>query len=103
MSTPHQPTPGPPRPTRPEEARVEQRSSILSLVLAFGVGSLLLLILFFLTLGYIGPVILVAGGVFALAAFHWLIWGRWLSASIRAEYEADEARRLDESKSSRTR
>jgi hypothetical protein len=86
----------PTRPLKPEESQQQQRSSLLSLVLAFGGGSLLLLVLFFLTLGYIGPVILVAGGVFAFAAFHWLLWGRWLSTSLRQEYEAEQARRKEE-------
>jgi hypothetical protein len=73
----------------------KKRGSWLSLLLA---GSLTLIViagLFFLTLGWIGPVILLGAGVFALAAFHYLVWGWWLSKIIRDEEEAKSARRSD--------
>ena len=40
--------------------------------------------------------IVVGGGVFALAAFHYLVWGWWLSEKLyREEAEADSQRRAE--------
>ena len=60
-------------------------------MIAAMVGMMILTALVMLTGGYLGLVILVGGGVFAMAAFHYLVWGWWLSESLRREQaEADE-------------
>lgn len=65
-------------------------SGWLSLLLAAGVGLMILLALVMLTGGYLALVIFVGGGVFAMAAFHYLVWGWWLSDKLyREEAEAE--------------
>lgn len=73
----------PPEPTPP-------RSSYLSIVLAALLGMGVFAVLFFLTLGAVGPMLLIGGGVFALAAFHYIVWGWWLSKLIRDEVEEEQ-------------
>jgi hypothetical protein len=50
------------------------------LLVLFGVPAAVVLLL--ALVGYMGPVIVVAG-IFGFAAFHYLVWGWWLSNSIR--------------------
>ncbi|HEX4146506.1 MAG TPA: hypothetical protein VHY91_23600 [Pirellulales bacterium] len=86
---------------RPEPEGPKPPASWLSLLLAAGVGFMILAGLVMLTGGYLGLVIVVGGGVFAMAAFHYLVWGWWLSDKLRraeAEAEAEQiARRRKES------
>jgi hypothetical protein len=78
------------QPERP--AAKPAQTSWLSLLLAAGVGMMILFALVMLTGGYLGLVIVVGGGVFALAAFHYLVWGWWLSDKLyREEAEAEAA------------
>ena len=65
-------------------------SSLLSILLAGLFGVAILVGLFFLTLGAVGPMVVIAGGVFALAAFHYLVWGWWLSRYIRDEVAEED-------------
>ena len=74
----------------PELPAAKPPQSWLSLLLAAGVGMMILVALVMLTGGYLGLVIVVGGGVFALAAFHYLVWGWWLSDKLyREEAEAE--------------
>jgi hypothetical protein len=66
------------------------RGSFLSIVLALMVAVALFVGLFFLTLGLVGPILVLGVGVFALAAFHYLVWGWWLSGAIRRDVEEEE-------------
>jgi len=67
------------------------RRSILSILLAFALFVLTSVVLFFLTLGSFGPVIVIGGIIFLLIGCHYIVWGWWLGKIIR-----DEERGLDE-------
>ncbi|HEX4129987.1 MAG TPA: hypothetical protein VHZ24_08080 [Pirellulales bacterium] len=60
------------------------------IVLAALVAMMASAALVFLTLGLFGVVLAIGGGVFALAALHYLVWGQWLSRIIRDEVEREE-------------
>jgi hypothetical protein len=64
------------------------RGSWLSILMALMLGLGLISALFFLPLVWIGPV-LIGGGMFFVALFHYLVWGWWLSDIIRREDAAD--------------
>ncbi len=66
----------------PSPAAPQRPKPFLSLMLLvlFGVPAAVVLLL--ALVGYMGPVIVVAG-IFGFAAFHYLVWGWWLSNSIR--------------------
>jgi len=76
---------------RPERPEAKPPASWLTLLIAAGVGLMILTALVMLTGGYLGLVIVVGGGVFAMAAFHYLVWGWWLSDKLyREEAEAEQ-------------
>ncbi len=88
--------PLPPRPVRPEPAppssSASGASSWFTIVLALTAGlfvlvgfGALLLVLF----ASMAPIFAV-GGIFALAAFHYVVWGWWLGGMIRREAERGE-------------
>lgn len=78
-----------PEPLRPPEP-VKPRGSLLPIALAGMLAIIVCTVLFFLTLGGFGAVMVVAAGVFLVGAFHYVVWGWWLSAAIREDVEADE-------------
>jgi protein-S-isoprenylcysteine O-methyltransferase Ste14 len=56
---------------------------VLGLLMSFGV-------LLALPIGFFGPVIILGGGMFVgLMAFHYLVWGRWLTRIIEQERAAE--------------
>lgn len=77
------------RPTADEQDS-GKRGSYLSIMLAGVLAAAVFLGLFFLTLGAIGPMVVIGAGVFALAAFHYVVWGWWLSRMIRRDVEEEE-------------
>jgi len=77
---------------RPERDDPKPKAGWLPLLLAAGVGIMILTALVMLTGGFLGLVIVVGGGVFALAGFHYLVWGWWLSDKLYREEAAAEAR-----------
>jgi hypothetical protein len=64
--------------------------SLLPLGLAGCLGLLVGAVLLFLTLGFAAQATGIAAALFGVVAFHYLVWGRWLGATIRAEVEAEE-------------
>lgn len=66
--------------------------SFLPLSLAGCLATLVSVALVFLTMGVVGQIAAVVAVLFAIIAFHYIVWGRWLGASIRAEVEAEQAR-----------
>lgn len=64
--------------------------SLLPLSMAGCLAVLASVVLLFLTLGFAGVALATVGVLFAVVAFHYLVWGRWLSQSIRDEVEAEE-------------
>ena len=47
-------------------------------------------VLIFLTVGFFGSILVMAGGLFGFAALHYLVWGWWLSKFIRDEVAAED-------------
>ncbi len=81
----------PPRPPHTEKPR----GSIWVVLLALMFGLAMFIGLVFLA-GALGPVVLGIGGIvlilLAVTAGHYLLWGYWLSDSIRREVEEEERR-----------
>ncbi len=71
------------------------KGSWVSLLIAAMVGLMILGALVMLTGGYLGLVVIVGGGVFATAAFHYLVWGWWLSERLRREEAEAELREAE--------
>lgn len=81
------------RPLQPPQ-KPPQTGSLLPIGLAGCLATMAGVALVFLTLGFAGQIIAVALVLFAVVAFHYVVWGRWLGAMIRAEVQAEEAKRL---------
>jgi len=85
----------PPRPVE-ESPKV---SAWISLLLAGVAGMAVVAGLFMLMLQFGGPLAIVAVLVFGLgglvALFHYVVWGWWLSGTIREEVEAEERDRAE--------
>jgi hypothetical protein len=77
------------QPTEPE--RENKRGSWLSFLLVGSLSLVILAALVVLTMGYVGLVIGIGAGIFAVAAFHYVVWGWWLSKIIRDEEQAEAA------------
>ncbi len=77
-------------PALEQEESAPRRSSYLSLILASVLALGIFVGLFFLTLGAIGPIAVIGGGVFALAAFHYIVWGWWLSRLIERDVKQED-------------
>ena len=76
---------------RPEFPQPRQSSAVSIVLAALGLAGICL-VLFFLSGGIFGIVILMAGGIVAFAGLQYLIWGWWLGKMIRREEEQDEER-----------
>jgi|GEM_PF-1538284 len=92
--------PLPPRPVRPELAPAPSgASSWFTIVLAIAAGLFILvgfgalLLVLFASIGWV----IAIGGIFALAAFHYVVWGWWLGGMIRREAEKSEGEAAEES------
>ncbi|MBX9788544.1 MAG: hypothetical protein K2Y37_06475 [Pirellulales bacterium] len=73
----------------PPEARVP-RSSALSIILAALLALFVGAVLIVLTIGFFANVMAAIAILFGVAALHYVVWGRWLSQSLRDEADADE-------------
>lgn len=80
--------PVPPKPPRPPEP-ANQRGSCLSIFLAIVLLTFAGGLLFFLPLlPGLGVAVIVFGGGFAVVlAFHYYVWGRWLTRILQEEQE----------------
>lgn len=61
-----------------------------SVLLALIVAVLVFAVLFILTSGAVAPAAVAAGAIFGIAAFHYVVWGWWLSGLIRRQVEEEE-------------
>lgn len=75
----------------PKEAQSSSQGSILALSLTGCLSVMAAIVLVFLTVGIAGNLIGIVAALFAFVAMHYLLWGRWLSDSIRAEVEAEQS------------
>lgn len=76
---------GPPSPLPESKGR-----SLLAILLALGLFLGACAVLLLLSGGFFGLVLIIGGGVFAMAALHYVTWGWWLSKKIREEVEAED-------------
>ena len=65
-------------------------SSWIPIALAAVLFGFVCVVLIFLTVGFFGSILVMAGGLFAFAALHYVVWGWWLSKFIRDEVAAEE-------------
>jgi hypothetical protein len=65
-------------------------SSWLPIALAAVLFGFVCVVLIFLTVGFFGSILVMAGGLFGFAALHYVVWGWWLSKLIRDEVAAEE-------------
>ncbi len=92
--------PLPPRPVRPEPpapSSASATSSWFTIALALVAGLFILVgfgAFLFVTFGVTFPIFAV-GGIFALAGFHYVIWGWWLGGMIRREAQRAESEHPD--------
>ncbi|MGD9645522.1 MAG: hypothetical protein AB7U73_07405 [Pirellulales bacterium] len=75
-----------PPPPEPPASRGSALPIILAAILAMVVGAVLIV----LTIGFFFNVIAAIAILFGVASLHYVVWGRWLSQSIREEAEAEE-------------
>lgn len=74
----------PPRPEKPP-------TSIVPLLLAGLLAAIVFVALFFLTLGVIGPVVVVGMAIFGFGLLQYVMWGWWVSGILRDEQADDES------------
>ena len=78
-------------PSKPSASEASKPKGCLGVLMALGLAVLVFVGLFMLSGGAIAPAAVVAGIIFGVAAFHYIVWGWWLSGMIRQQVE-DEAR-----------
>jgi hypothetical protein len=79
--------------SRPEKSPAEEApkpKGCLGVVMALGVAALVFVGLFMLTGGAVAPAAVAAAVIFGVAAFHYVVWGWWLSGIIRQQVEDEE-------------
>jgi type VI protein secretion system component VasK len=74
----------------PPPDETARRGSWLSILLALAISVLVFAALFMLTGGTIALPAAAAFVIFGMAAFHYLVWGWWLSKLIHREVEEEE-------------
>lgn len=75
---------------RPPESPPAKRGNWLGIFLVTLIGFALYLLLSFLTLNFIGPVLLVGGVLILIVLFHYVVWGWWLGRMLRQVEDEDE-------------
>jgi hypothetical protein len=82
----------PPLPPKPEFPSPDNkpRGSWLAILLTGGVTMMVVVALTFLTLGYFGPVIVVAAVMAGVVTFHYVVWGWWLEKVLRQAAEEEQ-------------
>jgi hypothetical protein len=68
--------------------RSTSRESMLAVALVVLVGGIILFFLYFISFGVVGNVLIGAGIIVVIGAFHYLAWGRALSEEVAAERDA---------------
>lgn len=74
----------PPRPEKPP-------TSFVPLLLAGLLALMVFVALFFLTLGLIGPVVVVGLAIFGFGLLQYVLWGWWVSGILRNEETDDKS------------
>ncbi len=79
----------------PDEPQPKSRGGLVVWGLGGMFGLLLFVVLVVVTLGQILPVLVLVGAALGFVAFHYLVWGWWLSGRIRREVEREDDQRGD--------
>ena len=66
------------------------RRTILPILLAFSLFLMVSTVFVLLSMGTFGLVLLVAGGVFLVIAFHYVVWGWWLRKIIHKDQDEQQ-------------
>ncbi|HTN77050.1 MAG TPA: hypothetical protein VL096_17445 [Pirellulaceae bacterium] len=82
----------PPKPEKPTPPDAPPRGSWLALMLAAGVTFLVIVTLTFLTIGYFGPVLIIAALMAGVVLFHYVVWGWWLEPVLRQAQAEEDAK-----------
>jgi hypothetical protein len=69
-----------------------QPKGCVSVLMALALAILVFAGLFLLTSGAVLPAAVAAAIIFGVAAFHYIVWGWWLSGIIRQQVEDEEKR-----------
>lgn len=77
-------------PTDPSQQGQDHRGCGFSSMLTFGVIAAVLVGLYVLSLGTLGPILLVIGALFGVIALQYVVWGWWLGRMIHEEADDDE-------------
>ncbi|HET6880644.1 MAG TPA: hypothetical protein VFI31_10845 [Pirellulales bacterium] len=75
---------------KPSASEAPKGKGCLAVVMALGLALLVFAALFVLTSGAIAPAAVAGGIIFGVAAFHYVVWGWWLSGIIRQQVEDEE-------------
>lgn len=75
---------------RPPDETPPRRGNWLGIFLVGMVGFAIYLVLSFLTLNFMGPVLLVVGVLILIVLFHYVVWGWWLGRLIRQAEDDEE-------------
>lgn len=75
---------------QPTSGSAPKNRGCLSIVLALFLAVLLFAALYMVTSGAVRVAAIVAGVIFLFAAFHYFVWGWWLSGLIRQQVEEEE-------------
>jgi hypothetical protein len=87
---------------RPDSPSSRGRESFVALMLATLAGGGFLLFLILVSGGFFFYVLCTQVGVFSLASFHYLLWGRTMEREVAFEREAQEEEELPANGSRRT-
>ena len=79
-------------PTKPDFT-AKPRGSWLGILLAGGLLSTTLVVLNFLTLGFLGPMLLIGAIMAAIITLQYVIWGWWLHPILKRAQEEEDALR----------
>ena len=83
--------------------RPRSRESMLAVALVALVGGIILFFLYFISFGVIGNVLIGAGIIVVIGAFHYLAWGRAFSEEVAAERESLKRKELREANAPKTK
>lgn len=78
---------------QPTRDNAPKSRGCLSIVLALFLAIFLFAALYMVTSGAVRVAAIVAGVIFLFAAFHYFVWGWWLSSLIRQQVEEEERER----------
>lgn len=77
-------------PLKPLPAEASKPKGCFGIVMALAVALAIFTGLLLLSGGAVAPAAVIAGVIFGVAAFHYIVWGWWLGGIIRQQVEDEE-------------